>query len=417
MESTTCSNTTGTADGASAWSMSDADLATALLDNATQLNQLQGQQLELIREADARNLAVTAGAANTAQWVAGKLRVPTAEAGAMVKLASHLDAELPATAQALARGEISLPQVRVISRVVQMLPSHIATPELRSEVEATLLKNAAIFDPKVLSKVGNRLLETVAPDLADQVLELKLKQEEASAERDRFLRMSFDETSGTWRVTARLPKLVGERLKLVLDPLAAPQPGPDGRDTRFPEQRNVDALDEACRRLLAERLVPSHGGNPTQLVVTLTNTGGRTLHTGIELSRKLVDQLMCEADLTYLVKPEDQPGRVSLLTDAQQRLFQGKLRRLLELRDGGCAFPGCDRPPGWCHAHHVVPWSKGGPTTRDNGVLLCGYHHRLIHQGTWQVRIARDGLPEFLLPDWIDPQRRPLRNHRLTPAA
>ncbi|MFC3760227.1 DUF222 domain-containing protein, partial [Tenggerimyces flavus] len=220
-----------------------------------------------------------------------------------------------------------------------------------------------------------------------------------------------------WRVTARLPKVVGERLKLVLDPLAAPQPGPDGRDTRFPEQRNVDALDEACRRLLAERLVPSHGGNPTQLVVTVTQTGGRTLHTGIELSRKIVDQLMCEADRTFLVKPEDQPGRVSILTDAQQRLFQGKLRRLLELRDGGCAFPGCDRPPGWCHAHHVTPWSKGGSTTRDNGVLLCGYHHRLIHQGAWQVRIALDGLPEFLPPDWIDPHQRPLRNHRLTPAA
>ncbi|MBM7789057.1 HNH endonuclease signature motif containing protein [Tenggerimyces flavus] len=417
MESTACSNTIGTADGVSAWSMSDDQLTTALLDNQAALHRHEARRLELIREADARNLAVSAGAANTAQWVAGVLRVPSAEAGAMVKLASHLDAELPATAQALADGQISVPHARVISRVVQLLPSHISTPELRSEVEATLLERAATFDPKVLGKVGNHLLMVVAPDLADQVLELKLKQEEASAERDRFLRMSFDETSGTWRVTARLPKVVGERLKLVLDPLAAPQPGPDGRDTRLPEQRNVDALDEACRRLLADKLVPSHGGNPTQLVVTVTNTGGRTLHTGIELSRKLVDQLMCEADRTYLVKPEHQPGRVTLLTDTQQRLFQGKLRRLLELRDGGCAFPGCDRPPGWCHAHHVVPWSKGGPTTRDNGVLLCGYHHRLIHQGAWQVRIALDGLPEFLPPDWIDPKQRPLRNHRFAPAA
>ncbi|MBM7784524.1 HNH endonuclease signature motif containing protein [Tenggerimyces flavus] len=417
MESTTCSNTIDTADGVSAWSMTDDQLATALLDNQAALHRHEARRLELIREADSRNLAVSAGAANTAQWVAGVLRVPSAEAGAMVKLASHLDAELPATARALAEGEISVPHARVISRVVTMLPPQISTPELRSEVEATLLESAATFDPKVLSKVGNHLLEVVAPDLADQVLELKLKQEEASAERDRFLRMSFDESSGTWRVTARLPKVVGERLKLVLDPLAAPQPGPDGRDTRFPEQRNVDALDEACRRLLAERLVPSHGGNPTQLVVTLTNTGGRTLHTGIELSRKLVDQLMCEADLNYLVKPEDQPGRVTLLTDTQQRLFQGKLRRLLELRDGGCAFPGCDRPPGWCHAHHLTPWSQGGPTTRDNGVLLCGYHHRLIHQGAWQVRIARDGLPEFLPPDWIDRQRRPLRNRRFATAS
>ncbi|MFC3764602.1 HNH endonuclease signature motif containing protein, partial [Tenggerimyces flavus] len=334
-----------------------------------------------------------------------------------VKLARHLDADLPATTAALQAGEISLDHARVVSKTVHLLPSEVSTPELRARVDATLAEEAKTFDARTLHTVGNHVLDNIDPDLADHVLEKKLTREEARAHRDRFFRMGWDETTGTWRVAGRLPKVVGERLKLVLDPLAAPQSGPDGRDTRTPEQRYADAIGEACRRLLAEQLVPSHGGNPTQLVITVTRTGGRTLHTGIELSRKLVEQLMCEADRAFLVKPDDQPGRVSILTDTQQRLFQGKLRRILELRDGGCAFPGCDRPPGWCHAHHVVPWSKGGPTTRDNGVLLCGYHHRLIHQGAWQVRIALDGLPEFLPPDWIDPQRQPLRHHRLTPAA
>ncbi len=150
-------------------------------------------------------------------------------------------------------------------------------------------------------------------------------------------------------------------------------------------------------------------------MVAATETGGRTLPNGIDISRYEVDLLGCEADIAYLVKPEHQPGRVTLLTDKQQRLFQGRMRRLLELRDQGCAFPGCDRPPNWCHAHHLTPWSKGGPTTRDNGVLLCGYHHRLIHRGACTVRLARDGLPEFLPPDWIDTSRTPRRNR--TPAA
>ncbi|MGH3490580.1 MAG: HNH endonuclease [Actinopolymorphaceae bacterium] len=66
-------------------------------------------------------------------------------------------------------------------------------------------------------------------------------------------------------------------------------------------------------------------------------------------------------------------------------------RRLLELRDQGCAFPGCDRPPSWCDGHHTRSWLQGGPTTPGNGVLLCGYHHRLIHRGEWTVRIADDG--------------------------
>ncbi|WP_237742717.1 HNH endonuclease signature motif containing protein [Actinopolymorpha alba] len=50
----------------------------------------------------------------------------------------------------------------------------------------------------------------------------------------------------------------------------------------------------------------------------------------------------------------------------------------MELRDRGCAFPGCDRPPAWCHGHHIRSWLDGGSTTLANGTLLCGYHHRLI---------------------------------------
>ncbi|WP_242419678.1 HNH endonuclease signature motif containing protein, partial [Frankia sp. CpI1-P] len=33
------------------------------------------------------------------------------------------------------------------------------------------------------------------------------------------------------------------------------------------------------------------------------------------------------------------------------------LRRALAARDRGCTFPGCDRPPSWCEAHHVIHWT------------------------------------------------------------
>jgi hypothetical protein len=39
--------------------------------------------------------------------------------------------------------------------------------------------------------------------------------------------------------------------------------------------------------------------------------------------------------------------------------------------------------PRWIHAHHVWHWSKGGPTSLDNLVLLCPRHHRLLHEGNW----------------------------------
>ncbi|WP_331460318.1 MULTISPECIES: hypothetical protein [unclassified Arthrobacter] len=54
-------------------------------------------------------------------------------------------------------------------------------------------------------------------------------------------------------------------------------------------------------------------------------------------------------------------------------------------------------------------WEQGGGTGIDNGVLLCSFHHHLIHQGNWQVSM-RAGIPWFLPPHYVDPNRRPLRN-------
>ena len=34
------------------------------------------------------------------------------------------------------------------------------------------------------------------------------------------------------------------------------------------------------------------------------------------------------------------------------RLVTPKLLQALYLRDRGCTFPGCSRPPAWCDAHH-----------------------------------------------------------------
>jgi hypothetical protein len=46
----------------------------------------------------------------------------------------------------------------------------------------------------------------------------------------------------------------------------------------------------------------------------------------------------------------------------------------------------------------------------DNSVLLCGYHHRIVHRGAWTVRLGGDSLPEFIPPTYVDPRRRPRRN-------
>jgi len=92
----------------------------------------------------------------------------------------------------------------------------------------------------------------------------------------------------------------------------------------------------------------------------------------------------------------------------EQRLFTARQRIALAARDGGCRWPGCDRPPSWCEAHHIRHWKRDhGPTDVANGILLCRHHHLLLHDNNWEI--VRRGADYWLVPPAvIDPRRTPL---------
>ncbi|THJ67167.1 hypothetical protein E8P82_06450 [Arthrobacter echini] len=121
------------------------------------------------------------------------------------------------------------------------------------------------------------------------------------------------------------------------------------------------------------------------------------------LDARSIRQIACDADIIPLVLGGD--GQILDIGRAG-RLFPPHLRRAMVARDKGCAFPDCTIPAGWCEAHHITPWSRGGVTSVDNGVLLCAHHHHVIHRGHWGVA-AHDGVPWFTPP----PQ---LRRHGTT---
>jgi HNH endonuclease len=73
------------------------------------------------------------------------------------------------------------------------------------------------------------------------------------------------------------------------------------------------------------------------------------------------------------------------------RVVSPAQRTALAVRDGGCVFPGCDRPVSWCEGHHLWHWLDGGPTDLPNLALLCRAHHRAIHEGGWQLTRQPDG--------------------------
>ncbi|MEQ4207856.1 DUF222 domain-containing protein [Actinopolymorpha sp. B17G11] len=397
------------------WSMPDEELTELLGELHALTSQIAAVTLNATREADRRDLGKTAGTPSTANWLSGLLRLRPEHAHRMVKLAHDLDSHLVLTQLNLHTGDISDDHAHVIARTIRDLPTE-AGPDTRSEAEQVLLAHARTFNPKILAELGKTILEAVDPDLAERLLAKQLADEERKAARQRELSLHDDPYTTSTLIRGKLDPVAADMLRTALEPLAAPRPTTaDGPDTRSYPQRLGDGLVELLRRYLNSGESPTHAGEKPHLVITIdgddlaAGTGYATLlRTGTTVSARTAQQAACDAKISLWGTINGEPA----ITDSI-RLFIGKTRRLLELRDRGCAFPGCTRPPSWCEAHHTIAWLQGGPTTVDNGVLLCGYHHRLIHQGTWTVHMAADGQPEFTPPEWISKTRKPLRNTRL----
>ena len=99
----------------------------------------------------------------------------------------------------------------------------------------------------------------------------------------------------------------------------------------------------------------------------------------------------------------------------KHRIFTENQRLALAARDHGCSFPGCSSTPAYCEAHHVVEHHDGGPTSTENGTLLCPYHHRNFERLGYRCTML-DGVPHWIPPTWIDPTQTPVRNTAHDPA-
>jgi hypothetical protein len=183
----------------------------------------------------------------------------------------------------------------------------------------------------------------------------------------------------------------------------------DRTDTRSPARRRADALGEICRQWLDSQDRPVVAGERPHVIVTVDveslgageNAPGTARSAGARLSDagaiSRADALMwaCDAQVTRVIT--DAASR-PLDVGRTMRITPPWIRKALLVRDGGCAFPDCGRPPSWCDPHHVVHWTNGGPTALPNLVLLCRRHHRLIHHQRFSVEIV-DGMPRFYRSD------------------
>jgi hypothetical protein len=398
------------------WSLSDTELTDAIGGVQRAVTRLTGVLALLARDAGGRGLPARTGAANTLTWLRDQLRIGIAEARTLVTLGDTLN-HRSAIAEAISTGSITAPQAAAIARTLTDLPADLE-PAVADKAETILLGYAAEFEPAILRRLGDRILRHIAPDLDDQRLRQRLQREAEHARQRRGLTMSNDGLGGI-RLSGTLDTESAAVIETAIAPLTAPirQPSDTGdtgdRDTRSPAARRADALVEVCRLAMRSGDLPAHGGHPAQLVVTVDfdalarNLAIGHLDTGTELPPDAVRRLACDADILPAVL---NGAAVPIDLARTRRLYTGAARQAVLIRDRGCAFPGCDRPPRWTDIHHITPWTAGGTTNLDNAVALCGYHHRLIHHTDWTVRTGPDRRPEFLPPPHLDPQQRPRRN-------
>jgi hypothetical protein len=392
--------------------LSDDALVDALdaLHEAEQL--VRAAEAHVVLAIEERRIPVAAHATSTSTWLRDHLRMDVFAAGALVKQARALG-ERPALEEALTSSAVSADQAAIIAEAVRDLPDDLDAISV-DKAESMMIGWAAEMEPRQLRKHATRILDHVAPDLAFAVTAEQLERQQELARQRRSLKI-YSIPYGRVRVNGVLDAESAAIVTAALDPLCAPAPqAPASYD-----QRRADALVEVCNLALRTRELPADGGERPQITVTIPydpltrSLGPGVLDTDEPLTAEQTRRLACDAQITPVVLGGQ--GQV-LDLGRSRRLISGSLHRALVVRDGGCAFPGCERPARWCEGHHIVPWHRGGRTSLDNAVLLCGHHHRIIHHTRWRVRMGAGGKPEFIPPAHVDGRRRPRRNlyHRRT---
>jgi len=285
-------------------------------------------------------------------------------------------------------------------------PTHaVPVPELSDghlDVLAAALDKLPASFTETLGEYSRSVEPAAVRKLARQLKD-QLDQQEPPVHQERNELHLRDQDHGRLRFWGELDAEAAAQFKAMIEPLAKPSTAEEQRD--LPE-RQGDALAELLGLAIRAADLPTEAGERAHVSMILERDGQARLDTGVFLSDPQFRLMACDARITPIAQGEH--GDI-LGLGRTTRSCSAKLRKLLNIRDRGCAFPGCGRPPKWCDAHHVKYWSEGGTTDLDNMVLLCKRHHRTIHHSDWNIRMV-DGIPVFYPPKSVDPLQRPRQN-------
>jgi hypothetical protein len=365
----------------------------------------------LIATASAAKAHRQAGVSDTGAYLRDRLGVSNREAKRQAELSKTLDS-MEGAADAVADGRLGVEQAGILGRAARN--GHLGNSD---EVERDLLDAATSSNPEDLQRTVRKREQQADADA--------LRRDENRAYALRRASMS-KEPGGMWTLRAELDPVNGELVSRALRAFTRPDPkGTPPEERRSTEKRTADGLIDMAEAALNGGSAGTSGGvRPHVSVVVMAEQPGAhegcddgchdgadpasddgddgsridpskpvpphsfgVTGSGTVLSPEATARLVCDSSFSRI-----------LMAGTSQVLDVGRLsrnwsdpqRRAIVARDGSCRGPGCNRPADWCDIHHIWWWRKGGPSDLANGILLCRYHHRLVHEGGWKVRMDAD---------------------------
>ncbi|WP_322544667.1 DUF222 domain-containing protein [Rhodococcoides fascians] len=442
------------------WQLSESELLADAADVSHKIQLLEARRIALVADIDTRVSREKLGFPGPAGWLTSTTLLTPSKANKIVALARGLK-NFPDIADAVNTGVMSVDHAALILTFAETPPKNL--PQEGRDIARKAMITAATGPGARTDSIREAITK-----LEDTYGGNKPPPEDT----DRNELFASKTLNGRLVAKMDFDAITGEKLLTALSPLTEPRPAADGTpDDRSPAKRRADAFGHILDRYLASSDRPTEGGekphvnlhirlqdlqslagqssdditddettcattefdsdlvDPVDIDTTAeTNNeaGSVTADRGAyrdlfgdgttvgwlpwmgPLSRNTSRQLACDCLLTAIVMDEN-GNPLNLARTA--RTVTAKQKRALTARDHGCAFPGCGKPAAWTEGHHIWHWTDGGPTDMNNLVLLCGFHHRLIHHSGWEVFIGTDQHPWFVPPASVDPYREPRQSH------
>jgi hypothetical protein len=345
-----------------------------------------------------------------------------------------LPARYPVVAAAIAAGTLGVDSAAVIVKELDAASVRCSV-DAREAGEATLVELAGQYTVADLHGLARQVRDRLDEDGAEPRDEVHHRQRSV-----RFIALSGGMVRMVWDmppevaglVKASVEAIVGQDLRRAKDSrtkTGAPDDGAAngdsadrgcdgsllGDDDRTLDQLRSDAAEQVFHHVASCK---GHGGDIPSITMVIRMSVD-ALTTGLGIAE--IDGIDGTISAGTARRMAGEAGIIpAVLGGPSEVLDFGKTRRLFSTaqklafgeRDGGCAFGGCQAPPSYTEAHHIIWWSDVENTDLDNGILLCGFHHHRIHDGGWDIAFQH-GVPYFIPPPWVDPGRAPRRGGKV----